>query len=131
MTASVRIDLRWSKDYGKDACHPPLLFKIFFAAVLNVVHQKFSEEPAILAELVHLKEPSTSIGPESAMDYVRRAVWAMLYADDACIVSRSPQGLAQMMEVIVKVYRVFALNVSANKTETMCMPPPRTPRTMV
>ena len=35
------------------------------------------------------------------MGYVRRAVWGMLYADDACIVSRSPQELA-MMEVIVK-----------------------------
>ena len=53
----------------------PLLFSIFFAAVLNVVLQRFSEEPSILAELVHLKEPSTSMGPEPAMDYVRRAVW--------------------------------------------------------
>ena len=35
----------------------PLLFDIFFAAVLNVVLQRFSEEPAILTELVHLKEP--------------------------------------------------------------------------
>ena len=109
----------------------PLLFNIFFAAVLTVVLQRFSEEPAILAELVHLKEPPTSMGPEPAMDYVRRAVWGMLYADDACIVSRSPQGLAKMMEVIVEVCRAFALTVSAKKTEIMCMPPPRTPRTMV
>ena len=108
-----------------------LLVNMFFAAVLNVVLQRFSEEPAILAELVQLKEPSTSIGPEPAMDYLRRAVWGMLYADDACIVSRSPQGLAKMMEVIVEVCRAFALTVSAKKTETMCMPPPRTPRTMV
>ena len=65
------------------------------------------------------------------MDYVRRAVWGMLYANDACIVSRTPQGLAKMLEVIVEVCRAFALIVSAKKTETMCMPPPRTPRTMV
>ena len=52
----------------------PLLFNIFFAAVLNVVLQRFSEEPAILVELVHLKEPSTSMGSEPAMDYIRRAV---------------------------------------------------------
>ena len=90
-----------------------------------------SEEPAILAELVHLKEPWTSMGPEPAMDYVRRAVWGMLYADGACIVSRSPQGLVKMMEVIVEVCRAFVLTVSAKKTETMCIPPPRTPRTMV
>ena len=86
MTASIRIGLRWSKDYGKDTCYP-LLFNIFFAAVLNVVLQSFREEPAILAEQVHLKDPSTSMGPEPAMNYVRRAMWGMLYADDACIVS--------------------------------------------
>ena len=60
----------------------PLLFNIF-AAVLTVVLQRFSEGPAILAELVHLKEPPTLTGPEPAMDYVRRVVWGMLYADDA------------------------------------------------
>ena len=116
----------------QQGCVPSrLLFNIFFAAVPTVVLQRFSEEPAILAELVHLKEPPTSMGPGPTMDYVRRAVWGMLYADDACIVSRSPQGLAKMMEVIVEVCRAFALTVSAKKTETMCMPPPRTPRTMV
>ena len=110
----------------------PLLFNIFFAAVLTVILQRFSEEPAILAELVHLKEPLTSMGAEPSMGYVRRAVWGMLYADDACIVSRSPQGLAKMMEVIVEVCGAFALTVSAKKTETiMCMSPPRTPRTIV
>ena len=109
----------------------PVLFNIFFAAVLSVNLQRFSEEPAILAELVHLKESQTSMGPEPAMDYARRAVWGMLYVDDACIVSRSPQGLAKMMEVVIEVCRAFALTVSAKKTEIMCMPPPRTPRTMV
>ena len=78
MTASVRIGSRWSKDYGKDTCCPRCCF--FVAAVLTVVLQRFSEEPAILAELVQLKEPPTSLGPEPAMDYVRRAVWGMLYA---------------------------------------------------
>ena len=45
------------------------------------------------------------------MDYVRRAVRGMLYADDACIVSRSPQGLAKMMEVIVEVPSLHANRV--------------------
>ena len=109
----------------------PSLFNIFFAAVLTVVLQRFSEDLAVLAELVHLKEPPTSMAPEPAVDYVRRAVWGMLYADDACIVSRSLQGLAKMKEFIVEVCRAFALTVPAKKTETMCVPPPRTPRTMV
>ena len=109
----------------------PLLLNIFFAAVLTVVLQRLSKDPAILAELVHLKEPPTSMEPEPAMDYVRRAMWGMLYGDDACIGLRSPQGLAKMMEVLVEVCRAFALTVPAKKTETMCMPPPRTPRMMV
>ena len=108
-----------------------LLFNIFFAAVLAVVLQWFSEDPAILAELVHLKELPTSIGPEPAMNYARRAVWGMLCVDDACIASRSPQELAKMAEVIVEVCRAFALTVSVKKTEIMCMPPPRIPWTMV
>ena len=108
-----------------------LLFNIFFAAVLTVVFQRFSEDTVILGELMHLKEPTTSMGPEPAMDYVRRAVWGKLYADDACIVSRSPQGLAKITEVIVEVCQAFALTVSAKKTEAMCMPPPRTLWTMV
>ena len=48
----------------------PLLFNIFFAAMLTIVLQRYIEEPAILAELVHLKEPPTSMGPEPAIDYV-------------------------------------------------------------
>ena len=64
-----------------------LLFNVFFAAVLTVVLKRFSEDTVILAKLVHLKEPPTSVRSEPAMDCVRRAVWDMLYADDACIVS--------------------------------------------
>ena len=48
----------------------PLLSNIFFALVRNVALQTFSEEPAILAKRVHLMEPSTSMVPEPAMDYV-------------------------------------------------------------
>ena len=53
------------------------------------------------------------------MDYVRHAVWGILYSDDVCIVSRSPQGLSKTMEVIVEVFRAFAFAVSAKKTETI------------
>ena len=102
-----------------------LLYNIVFAAVLTGVLQRFSEDTVILAEMVHLEEPPTSMGPEPAMNYVRRAMWGMLYADDPCIVSRSPLGPAKMTEVIGEVCRAFALAVSAKKADTMCMPPPR------
>ena len=36
----------------------------------------------------------------------------MLYADDACIVSRSPQGLERMMAIFVDVFGAFGLTVS-------------------
>ena len=42
----------------------PLLFNMFFAALPTVVIERSSEETVILAELVHLKEPPTSMGPE-------------------------------------------------------------------
>ena len=61
------------------------------------------------------------------MDCVLRAVWGMLYADDACTVSRSQRELANMMEVIVQVCETFGLTVSEKKTEIICMPAPHTP----
>ena len=57
-----------------------LLFDILFADELTVGLRRFSKNNVILAELVRLKEPPMSMGPEPAMDYVRRAVWGMFYA---------------------------------------------------
>ena len=54
------------------------------------------------------------MGPETALGVVMRAVWGMLYADDACIVSRSPQGIAKMMSVFVEVFGACGI----------CMSPP-------
>ena len=45
----------------------------------------------------------------------------MLYADDAGVVSRSPEQLGKMMEVIVVVCAAFGLTVSEAKTEIMCL----------
>ena len=43
----------------------------------------------------------------------------MLYADDAGVVSRSPEQLRKMMGVIVVVCTAFSLTVSKAKPETM------------
>ena len=51
---------------------------------------------------------------------VRRSVWGMLYADDAGIVSKSAEGLAKVMTVIVTVFEAAGLTVSEKKTETSC-----------
>ena len=79
------------------------MINIFFVATLLVALQSFSEDPDILADIVHLQEQPAKVGPETAMECVRRAVWGMLYADDACNVSRSPQGLERMMATLVDV----------------------------
>ena len=50
------------------------LLNIFLTAVLAVVFQRFGEGTVILAELVQLKEPSTSMGPKTTIDHVCRAV---------------------------------------------------------
>ena len=77
------------------------------------------------ADLVHLQEQPSKIGPETALECVRCAIWGMLYADDACIVSRSPRGLGRVMAVCVEVFDASGLAISERKTETMCMPIPR------
>ena len=68
------------------------------------------------------------MGLETVLKCMRRAVWGMLYADDACIVSRSPRGLELMMTVIVKVCGAFGLT---KKMETMQMPIPHGPETPI
>ena len=55
------------------------------------------------------------------MDYVCRAVWGMLFTDDACIVLSSSRGLAMLMQAIVEVCRVFTLPVSEKNRESMCV----------
>ena len=97
----------------------PLLFNIFFAAVIIVVLQRFAEDPLIVSDLVCLDDaPKGEDGrprKERTLEMVRRAVWGMLYADDAGVVSTSPRGLTRMMGVIVVTCQEFGLTVSEKK----------------
>ena len=53
----------------------PLLFNVFFAAVLLVALERFSKDAGILADLIHPQEQPSKIGPETALECVRRAIW--------------------------------------------------------
>ena len=118
----------WSRTgAAATVCASPLLFNVFFAAVLYIALERFSRNADIFGDLVHLDESPKGMGPETALDIVMRAVWGMLYADDACIVSRSPQGIAKMMLVFAEVFGVCGLTVSEKKTKVMTMPLPRAP----
>ena len=108
-----------------------LLFNVFLAVILFVVLERFSKDAGILADLIHLQEQPSKVGPETALECVRRAIWGMQYADDACIVSRSPRGLERMMAVFVEVFGTFGLTISESEAETMCMPIPRAPATKI
>ena len=48
-------------------------------------------------------------------------LWGMLYADDAGVVSQSPEQLREMMGVIVVVCAAFGLTVSKAKTDIMSL----------
>lgn len=72
-----------------------------------------------MQNLVYLKE-ETGARVGTTLDQVRRAVWAMLYADDAGVVSKSADGLARMMTIIVEVFREFGLMVSGEENGDPC-----------
>ena len=56
-----------------------------FAAILLVALERFSEDAAILAHLANLQVKASKVGPETAPECARRAIWRTLFADDACI----------------------------------------------
>ena len=105
----------------------PLLFNIFFAAVINVAFTRFKADRGIMDALVHLRKKRGAGdgggGGEATAGEVVLAtpLWGMLYADDAGVVSQSPQQLRKMMGVIVVVCAAFGLIVSETKTEIMCL----------
>ena len=90
--------------------------------MLTAVLERVSEDTVILAELVYLEELSTPMEPEPALDYVsRRCGVCCTRMNDACIVSQSPRGLAQMVDVIVEVCRAFALTMTETKRPCACL----------
>ena len=130
MQAQVRIDDGELSDWfevtqglGQGCVLSSLLFNIFFAAATEVVLVRFSEDDTIVRDLVYLEEKA-GVGAGTPLERARRAVWGMLYADDAGVVSRSQKGLARMMTTTVEVFGEFGLTVSEKKTETLLMRAP-------
>ena len=102
----------------------PLLFIIFFATVTNVTYTRFKVDTDIMGALVHLRKKRRAGGRGEAPagePVLATGLWSMLYADDAGVVSQSPEQLRKMMGVIVVVCTAFGLTVSKAKTEIMCL----------
>ena len=101
-----------------------LLFDIFFAAVINVGDTRFKVDKDIMEALVHLRKKKGTGGGGKATageTVLATLLWGMLYADDAGVVSQSPEKLRKMRGVIVVVYAAFGLAVSEAKTEIVCL----------
>ncbi|CAB1111538.1 unnamed protein product [Ectocarpus sp. CCAP 1310/34] len=106
----------------------PLLFNLFFAAMLMVAVAEFDKDPKVTADMVKIGtqveytgKKGRSAGKKTTVVTDAEALWAMLYADDAAIVSCSQEILEKMISVIVRVVGLFGLMVSEPKTEIMCM----------
>ena len=90
MMVSTRSGLASLRGCDKDVCCHRFFQNIFFAVVTHAVVVRFSEDPDIVWDLVHLEEDleENAAGVSSEpLACVRRAVWGMLYADDAEIMS--------------------------------------------
>lgn len=105
----------------------PLLYNSFLPAALRVVLRRFLEDPVILADLVQLLEPAPERATEASGKFEKplakdkRAVWRVLYAEEAGFASLSSPELAGVVVVVMNVSNVFGLIVWEKKTETMCM----------
>ena len=105
----------------------PLLFNIFFAAVINVASTPFKADKGIMDALVHLRKKRGAGETTAGESVLATPLWGMLYADDAGVVSQSSEQLRKTMGVIVVVCAAFGLTVSETKTEIMCLRAKRMP----
>ena len=74
----------------------PLLFNVFFAAVINVTSTRSKADKGIMDALVHLRKKRRAGGRGEAIageSVLATPFWGMLYADDAGVVSQSPEQL--------------------------------------
>ena len=132
MRACVRLDDRvcsgwWfavEQGLRQECVLAPLLFNIFFAAVINVASTSFKADNGIMDALMHLRKKKGAREREEATagkSILATPLWGLLYADDAGIVSQSLEQLREMMGVVVVVCAAFGLTVSEAKAEIICL----------
>ena len=104
----------------------PVLFNIYFAAVLNATSLEIHENPSIAPNLASLK-PKKVIGaiPQRLKQlgesgkFEEQTAWQVLFADDTGLVATSAEALSSMMACLVRTCADFGLHVSEKKTEAM------------
>eukprot|EP00752_Nemacystus_decipiens_P004811 g4378.t1 len=97
--------------------------------MLLVCVAEFAEDTRVMEDMVMIgravaaRKKRGKGGKTGTVVVDAEALWAMLYADDAGVVSRSTESLGKMMSVIVRVAGLFGLMVSEPKTKIMCLLP--------
>ena len=128
MRACVRLDDRvfsgwFALELGlRQGCVlAPLLFNIFFAAVLIEAYSRFKVDKDSMDALVHLRKKRGRGQATTGEPVLATPLWGMLYAGDAWAVSQSPEQLRELMGVFVVVCAAFGLTESEAKTEIVCL----------
>ena len=129
MRACVRLDdrlySRWfavEQGLRQGYVFAPLLFNIFFAAVTDMASTRFKADKGNMDASVPLRKKRGAGergGATAGESVLATPLWGMFYADDAGVVSQSPEQLRKIMGVIVVVCAVFGLDVSETNTEIM------------
>ena len=107
------------------SCFAPILFNIFFGAIIKAINARTSEDKDNGINLNYHIGNDIFFDPQLGKGKLRKkiTITELLFADDAAFVSSSEEGLQSKMNVVVEVISAFGQLVSIKKTEVLLVQP--------